>query len=361
MKSTAYIEYAGCTLHQIAPYIGKTKPLIARELIRSFSEKGDWIWDPFCGSGTIALEAKLQSRNVLAGDVNPYACCLTRSKLHAPENMKTPLKQIERASLKLHAVRTNPHDAAPQWVRKFFHSKTLKEARFLAREFIESKNYFLVGCLLGILHHQRPGFLSFPASHLIPYLRTKLFPMEMFPEYYQYRDPIPRMIAKVQRVLKNPVENTASRFRVFEKSIFGKYVPDDSIDVVLTSPPYMNNLDYGRDNRLRLWFLGIKDYKSITREEIRGVNSFEKDMFATLTASSLSLRRNGKCILIIGDVRKNGMIFDLPHLVKRIVKRSVAALEYGESWTEKIPDEHRSLGNRRGTIEETIMVFRKKR
>ena len=60
----------------------------------------------------------------------------------------------------------------------------------------------IVGHLLGILHHQRPGFLSFPSSHLVPYLRSRKYPRKMFPEMYSYRELRPRLLAKIMRSYK---------------------------------------------------------------------------------------------------------------------------------------------------------------
>src|SRR5213592_4516771 len=62
-----------CTLHQISPYIGKTKSTIASVLVKTFSRQGETIYDPFCGSGTIALEAWIQGRHCIANDLSPYA------------------------------------------------------------------------------------------------------------------------------------------------------------------------------------------------------------------------------------------------------------------------------------------------
>lgn len=59
--------------------------------------------------------------------------------------------------------------------------------------------YFFQACILGILHHVRPGFLSYPASHLVPYLRRKMYPPEQFPKMYSYRDVRSRFLAKVRR------------------------------------------------------------------------------------------------------------------------------------------------------------------
>ena len=50
------------TLHQLSPYIGKLKSSIARSLVSQFTDQGDLIYDPFSGSGTIALEAWASNR-----------------------------------------------------------------------------------------------------------------------------------------------------------------------------------------------------------------------------------------------------------------------------------------------------------
>ena len=65
-------------LHQLAPYIGKLKPVIARQLLQQFTSPGDIVLDCFSGSGTIPLEAALMGRRALVFDANPYAVTLTR-------------------------------------------------------------------------------------------------------------------------------------------------------------------------------------------------------------------------------------------------------------------------------------------
>src|SRR2546429_1174044 len=151
-------EYPGFALHQIGPYIGKIRPSLARRLVSEFSKKQDWVWDPFCGSGTIALESLLLDRNAMAGDINPYGCALTRAKLHAPSSAEVATAQITIAAQRFARIPEHEFKGTPTWVRKFFHKKTLKEAMGLMSEFIKMNQYFNSGCLLSILHHQRPGF-----------------------------------------------------------------------------------------------------------------------------------------------------------------------------------------------------------
>ena len=171
-----------CTLHQIAPYIGKMKSTMAKELIRTYTSTGDLVYDPFVGSGAIALESLIAKRKVVCTDINPYAILLTEAKTNAPKTLNEANNNanfvLARALKEADAVSL---EEVPQWVRDFFHPNTLKEIISFCNIVKQQNDPFLMACLLGIMHHQRPGFLSYPSSHLVPYLRNKKYPKEQFP------------------------------------------------------------------------------------------------------------------------------------------------------------------------------------
>jgi len=350
-------DYPGSRLHQVGPYIGKMRPALARRLVSDYSSEGDWVWDPFCGCGTIPLECMLLSRHVIAADVNPYACALTRAKLHLPRTEATCLSQLQLAARVLDNLHEAPLRDVPEWVSSFFHEQTFREACALMAEFTRRRMYFHIGCLLAILHHQRPGFLSYPASHLVPYLRDKLYPRHEYPEAYEYRDPIPRLAAKARRALKNPPPPLHSRFRVLQRSALTQYLPSNSIDAVITSPPYMDALDYARDNRLRLWMLGVDDYKAIRRKEIRKVNAFEQDMLGTLQVISQVLKPGGKCVFVLGDVRRSGPPTDTAQVVMEIALREMDGFDCLGMVHDSIPDVRRARKAGRSTKKESIVIL----
>jgi DNA modification methylase len=86
-----------CTLHQIAPYVGKLKSSIARSLIQRYSKKGDLVVDPFAGAGTIVLEAALAGRDAFGSDISPYAKVLSNAKLFPPSSLREAIRRAERA------------------------------------------------------------------------------------------------------------------------------------------------------------------------------------------------------------------------------------------------------------------------
>src|SRR5271155_4337366 len=92
---------AESTLHQLSPYIGKLKSSIACSLIAQFTEMGDLIYDPFSGSGTVALEAWASGRNIIANDLSPYAALLTRAKLFPHKSLLLAQEDIQRLSVEV--------------------------------------------------------------------------------------------------------------------------------------------------------------------------------------------------------------------------------------------------------------------
>ena len=83
-----------CSLHQLSPYIGKLKSVIAQDLILKYSKPGQLVADMFCGSGTVPLEAARLGRQVFASDMSQYAVTLTKGKLHAPTRSNPHLQTL---------------------------------------------------------------------------------------------------------------------------------------------------------------------------------------------------------------------------------------------------------------------------
>src|ERR1051325_1733498 len=109
------------TLHQLSPYIGKIKSTIAASLIKTYSQAGELVYDPFSGSGTVALEGWLAGRRVLANDLSPYAWTLTQGKLSPYTSLQTALSDLETVSqrvelltpsIDLRAVPTAPFEGS---------------------------------------------------------------------------------------------------------------------------------------------------------------------------------------------------------------------------------------------------------
>lgn len=358
-------QYSECSWHQLSPYIGKMKSSMAKSLISQFTKPGDTIYDPFSGAGTVALESWIAGRNVIVSDLSPYAFILSKAKTSPPRNTQETIKRLDKYWLMaIEEQKQIDLRQVPKWVRSFFHPETLRETLAIRNVLLHHRQWFLLSCLLGILHHWRPGFLSYPSSHTVPYLKSKLYPRSSYPELYSYREVYPRILAKVQRAFK--------RIPCLNRQLLRKVKLSDAVSnvsicnmgkvsAIITSPPYMNSLSYARDNRLRLWFLGVDNHKKLEPIISPRKSEFLAMMRHLLVVWSKLLVKDGLCILVLGAVRKGGKNHDLPTEILDIAENTRCGLYSTAICKNIIPDIRRARINCCSTREDTILVFRKGR
>jgi len=128
------------SVHSIGEYPSKIRPIVFAHIVERFSNEGDTILDPFCGCGTMAVEAKLQGRNSINYDINPKAIELTNQKLSAlnPEEIKkTTLEFIDDFKKDFQTVFGN---GEIQYKSKFKKVQAEKEIEKLKKKLEELKN-----------------------------------------------------------------------------------------------------------------------------------------------------------------------------------------------------------------------------
>ena len=353
------------TLHQLSPYIGKLKTGMANAIIERFSQPGDIVLDMFSGSGVVPLESALLGRIAWANDLSPYAYTLTRGKLEAPKNIDTALDQSEELFCYIEEnVGAVDLRKIPKWVRAFFHKETLREIVLAFEKLRADDNYFLLSCLLGILHHQRPGFLSYPSSHLVPYLRDKKFPREEFPDLYEYRELRSRLVSKVKRAYRKsklPDDWEVKTHNIWNTDSKHLLIDDVSIDSIISSPPYFGALSYARDNRLRLWFLGEENWQNVENSLISKHSEYLFEMRTCLLEMYRVLKPERYCVLVLGDVEKNGKTNNTAQIIAREASDvSEGGFIVDGVYSDRIPNKRRSRRKTKTTKVERILVMKKR-
>jgi DNA methylase len=348
-----------CSLHQLAPYIGKIKSSIAGELVERYSRRGDIVADPFAGAGTIPLEAALRGRRAFGADISPYAGILSKAKLSPPSSLEAALDAAERALQEAAELPEPDLRKVPAWVREFFHPATLRQALNFAAICRHPSNEFLMACLLGILHHQRPGFLSYPSSHLVPYLRDQKYPRNRFPEMYAYRELLPRFIAKIQRSYKRFVEPPPAAVAGFEVTPVQHLTLPNRIGALITSPPYMNALDYGRDNRLRLWFIDPSLVDRVDNAVTTRRQAFIDAITSLAAKVEFALRPRGYCVFVVGEEFRRSFEAHPSDAVIAIMAGRARSLRLKEMLKDEIPDVRRTRRECNGVKTEHVLVFQK--
>ena len=347
-----YGEYGmqnwGNWLHHMSAYVGKLKPGMAHWLIRATTIEGDTVLDPFCGIGTVPFEADLMGRQSIGIDLNPYAAAISRAKFDRRpiEEHLEFLKGIKLDTRKIKLSGISP------FVRQYFHTKTIREIYALREILLQEKQHFLLGCLLGILHGHRPGHLSATTSLVIPFEpKTEA----------EYRPVIPRMMDKVKRMYRDSFPLT-SNGKIYEKDSRVKILNDNTVDVVVSSPPYYNTLNYVTDNRLRIAFLG---YNEDAREKLDDTlmqhkEDYLKDMKTVGYRLRDTVKPKGLCVFVLGDVHTPNKTVNTAYDISQVYKE--IGFEIHDNIIEdKMPDNksHPSSFKRRKSDRILFMINKK--
>jgi hypothetical protein len=343
-------------MHLVSPYVGKIRPILARHLIKTYTNSKSVVYDPFCGSGTVPFEAWAAGHTCFATDLNDYAVLLTKGKLSPYGSLDDAMIRVDKINSYLNSNKPQrPITKTPEWVSCFFHPRTLSEVIRWSSYLKEKKEWFLLSCLMGILHHQRPGFLSFPSSHGAPYLRNSKYPKTEFPQLYEYRDVYSRLKAKVTRTYKNfPCLDYNIQRVVRKASSETVQPPMNRIHTIVTSPPYMKSLTYARDNRLRLWFLGKQNWQSLEKKVSPTKTAFPSLMTNSFTHWKSFQKKGDHCIIIIGDIPFNKTM-RLPEFV--VSKAEDSGYKLAKSLVDPIPQKKRFNKMKSQIVSESILVF----
>lgn len=336
------------------------RPELAAWAIDACTNPGDHVYDPFCGSGTVLLEAQSRGRIAVGSDLNPYAVLLSRAKLNAskeslpsngPEFIAKYLTQVE--DLKPTILTKN----LSQELQDMYHPDTLISLLAWVKVLQDQGDDFGLACLMGIAHHQRPGFLSYPASHTVPYLRNKSFPKESFPELYEYRDVESRLQRKIDRALSRLPE-FANLVESGSVSLgnSGDLDGESIFDAIITSPPYMGQLHYGRDNRVRLELLGHRNWQELDGAVSPRLNVFLERSVEWLSDWSRLLKPGGTLSVLVGD-KTNTTRRPFADLVANLVLDSGTIYKEIGTTTSPIPSRRRVRKGCEGSSSELLLQF----
>ncbi|HWB63932.1 MAG TPA: DNA methyltransferase [Chitinophagales bacterium] len=250
-------------IHEVS-YRACFKPQLPGFFINFFTVPGQLVLDPFNGRGTTAIQAALMGRNIAANDVNPLSLMLTRPRIEAPV-----LAIIEE---RLNAIDFARKKKAGIDLSMFYHPKTEAELLALKQYLAERKNtktedaadrWIRMVATNRLTGHSK-GFFSvytLPPNQAVSASRQVKInkARALKPEY---RDVKGLILRKSKGLLKNMDTET---YTVLKK-IKPKYMNGDAgklalnkntVQLTVTSPPFLDVVQYAADNWLRCWFNDI--------------------------------------------------------------------------------------------------------
>jgi hypothetical protein len=141
-----------------------------------------------------------------------------------------------------------------------------------------------------------------------------------------------------------------------EKRVVSQVQP--TVDLLVNLDSLHN---YARDNRLRLWFLGCKDWKQLDNSLTANNKVYLPQMSACLNEMERVLKPHGYCVLVLGDVERDGETRRTAEILSDLaIEVTHGRFAVETIYDDRIPDDRRSRRKTRTTKFERILVMRKR-
>ncbi|KPJ63415.1 hypothetical protein AMJ44_14505 [candidate division WOR-1 bacterium DG_54_3] len=355
--------------HSYHKYPAKFIPQLARGLIKEYSKERDLIWDPFCGSGTLNLEAFRTYRHSLGTDINPVAVLISRVKTTplAPEQVKTYTKELLKAIGK-HKIRDESFylskgvlNGNENVMRKWFSKSSLLELTHILwhirSQMAENRHREFALCAFSSILKRSSYWLNSS-------VKAQIDPEKRPQNPFFYFERQLRSMEKANNRFWDEAKNNRTVVRIFKHNASHALARKvQRVDCIITSPPYVVSYDYSDIFKLSTYFLFYQeDYQQFRKRFVgtplqkngrRPLNMFDSDQSIIDSVSQVGIRRsltqyymemsaffenaknhlknNGRLIMVVGDTQLRGVRIPNAYLLAKI------ALGVG-LWLEKLFD-----------------------
>lgn len=251
-------------VHRWVPWVAGFSADFVRDALKIYLERDATVLDPFAGVGTTLVEAVLHGHQAAGFEINPYAALASRMKASAirlsPTELQSEISRFQVFFADRIATNATPHSEPPTGFKTrapFYSPKVLRKVLIL-QDFIQTIDSAPLRDLFR---------LAF-ASTMVSYSN------------YSYEPSLGRRASAGKTdILDHPVDQTVvnklndmlhdiqwlqattlslATASVIQGSFLRQYdqLPPESVDLIVTSPPYLNNYHYNRNTRPHLYWLG---------------------------------------------------------------------------------------------------------
>jgi DNA modification methylase len=338
ITDTAYLT------HSIYYYPAKFIPQVVRFCIHTYTKADDWILDPFAGSATVGLEAYLCKRNSVLMDLNPLLKEIVPIKIYRGSSVPS------RETLYQILSSFNPASAPkfyPQWSNiRYWYPDEIFEALASYWGWLKGLESSVYSQLIQAALIKASKYFSY-AEHKTPKLFRSKTKIKLVDDLVKqdWQQALQSMIYDGSRKNLESVSALVRRTRGFNVKTFyfagvdsSTFLPplEQSIDCIITSPPYLQAQEYIRTFKLDLYWLGYTetDVKAISALEIpyrkatriietptinqvksqlsrkdllQYLDSYFCHTINALENTSRLLRRNGHLCVFIGSPKADGV------------------------------------------------------
>ena len=352
----------GHSLHEIS-YRACFKPQLPAYFIDRFTSAGDIVLDPFMGRGTTALQASLSERIAYGSDINPLSAILVAPRLNPPN-----LLDVEKALRAMPQTADIPTECLE--LLTFFHPQTLSNLIAIRNCFAEketndamtNEDQWIRMVILNRLSGHSPGFLSvktMPPNQAIS-IEKQAQINKKHKRMPEPKDLIAIVMKKSISLLKSgyPPASNKHKLKCCRADDLN-YINDSEVKLAVTSPPFLDIVDYAQDNWLRCWFAGI-DPKEVGIDCHRTVEKWQEFVRQVFTEFARVVMPGGYVAFEVGEVRNGKIPLDEEVLksIQGLPFNLVAVLINKQEFT-KTSNCWGISNNKSGTLTNRIVVVRR--
>ena len=328
-------------------------PEIPYSLIEILSKEGDTIYDPFSGAGTTFFQALILNRNAITSDSNTVIVNYIKSLSEIIVG-DVNLSELEKQLLE----KTNNFKKEEDYsenitndkyllLSPWFVQNSLNELLFLYGLYDNSNGkmriliFILISGIVKTVCSQHRGW---------GYIADNVKPKEAEHTYRKVIDIFNKRVSLLVRELDkidfSDKLNSETEHTVFKHNVVEQIpLEEHSVDLIVTSPPYPNMIDYSKSQRL-LYYLFDNDMKEDLSKEIgarafrnrkNAISDYLEQMKIAFTNIKKVLKKNGTICLVLPlyeDNEKNfrrketinlllnwfeNNDFEIKHVIKRTI------------------------------------------
>ena len=359
-----------CSLHEVA-YRACFKPQLPRFFIERLTQPGDTVYDPFAGRGTTILEAGLLGRQIIANDINPLSAILAQPRFCIPDPRDLQTR--------LAAIPFDPDARADCDLAMFYHPQTLAELASL-------RNYLRAQAQRGA-SDQLDAWIRMVATNRLTGHSSGFFSVYTLPpnqavspasqrrinrtraQTPPYRDTRAIILKKSRQLIKElsapEIENlrragARAQFLACDARAT-RAIANGAVQLTVTSPPFLDIVQYAQDNWLRCWFNEI-DAEQVAQRmtQARTLDEWRAVMGAVFAELYRITRRGGWVAFEVGEVRHGKINLD-----EHVVALGIAAgfechgVLINQQTFTKTANIWGVANNTRGTNTNRVGLFRK--
>ncbi len=301
------------SIHEVS-YRACFKPQLPEFFISRLTQFGEGVHDPFMGRGTTPVQAALMGRRPMGNDINPLSVLLTRPRLSPPS--------LNAIAAKLAEVPWDRSADVRDDLLAFYHPVTLRQLTVLKQWLEENApldeakpdpvvDWIRMVAINRLTGHS-PGFFS---VYTLPPNQAVSVEAQLKINAKRDQSPPPRDIVKIIMKKSRTLLSDGSMRPHPEGCLSigsagdSSSIPTGSAALVVTSPPFLDIVQYADDNWLRCWFAGI-DAKSIEMGMHKTESAWSEMVRGVLLEQARIVRPGGHVAFEVGEVRNGKVLLE---------------------------------------------------